>query len=160
DYAKVLDDDAVKSLAGDAKNKDDVAKQLHRGYQLFHNLGDRKANCVLCHGGPTFTDHGYHNLRVGDSGRDPQKGKEPGRFRVVPVGEKDVALLGAYRTPTLRCLPRTAPYLHDGSAKEDLKAAVLWHVRGGVWNRFLDPLVRDEKDPRKWRDLGLSDEEV
>jgi cytochrome c peroxidase len=159
DYVKALDDDAVKALAGEGKSKDDVAKQLHQGYQLFHNVGDHKANCVLCHGGPTFTDHSFHNVGVGDTDYDPREGKAPGRIGVAPVGEKDATLIGAYRTPSLRCLPRTAPYFHDGSAN-DLHAAVLGHVRGGHWNWHLDPLLRDEKDPQKWRDLGLTNEEV
>lgn len=71
------------------------------GMELFAGKG----NCMLCHAGPTFSDNNYDNIGV-DSG-------DLGRFLVTTL-EMDK---GAFRTPQLRDLKYTAPYMHDGSQK-------------------------------------------
>ena len=103
----MLDEAAIKSLmAPDAPlAKGEAAQHLHRGYVLFS--GRDQAGCVRCHDGPTFTDHGFHNLAIGDSADVHLPGKETGRFAVVPSGVKDRQQIGAYKTPALRALPRT-----------------------------------------------------
>jgi cytochrome c peroxidase len=143
DYLKVLDEDALRSLGSDPAHKGETARDLAAGSRLFFNLGERRANCVACHRGGNFTDDGFHNLGVGSSARETEPGHEPGRFAVVPYGLKDRRLIGAFKTPTLRGLPRTAPYWHDGSAS-DLEAVVRAHARGGaLLNRYLDPEMHD-----------------
>ena len=57
--------------------------------------------------------------------------------------------MGAFKTPTLRELPRTAPYMHDGSLAS-LEEIVDFYDRGGHPNPALDPLIRP---------LGLSEQE-
>jgi cytochrome c peroxidase len=84
-----------------------------RGFRLFVGKGA----CVLCHGGWRFTDDRFHDvgLRSKDAGRGAVKGGTPG--------------LRAFKTPGLRELTRTAPYMHDGSlATLD---AVIRHYNGG-----------------------------
>jgi cytochrome c peroxidase len=140
DYEAVLGEAGVLEGLGKPKDvKADVARDLHRGYRLFYNRdGDRRANCVACHGGRQFSDGDFHNLGVGVPSLP---GQEQGRFVTVPVGQKNRHLIDAYKTPTLRGLLRTGPYLHDGSG-DDLSAVVGHHA---IANYHLDPEMRDDK---------------
>jgi cytochrome c peroxidase len=88
-----------------------------RGFALFTG----KAGCVLCHAGWRFTDDRFHD--VGLPGKDPGRG-------AVPGGTPGLA---AFKTPSLRELRRTAPYMHDGSLPT--LAAVLTHYTGGFVRR-------------------------
>ncbi len=136
-YEKALDDAALKKLGMEGK-KAEAAKRINEGYRLFHDLEAHKAGCVRCHDDREFTDGGFHNLGVGFQAFDP--GREPGRFASLPLGEKDRTLIGAYKTPTLRGLLRTAPYFHDGSAAT-LEEAVEFHLKGGQRNDYLDAAI-------------------
>jgi cytochrome c peroxidase len=78
-----------------------ISKPALRGLELF--VG--KANCSVCHSGPNFADKRFHNIGVEDG--------DVGRFALTKA-EID---RGAFRTPTLRNIALTAPYMHDGSAK-------------------------------------------
>jgi cytochrome c peroxidase len=156
DYTKVLkeafaarDKTALVALGldpeTDAEKAAAVAKQLANGRTLFFN----KARCNGCHVGDNWTDNTFHNIGVG--ARD---GKLPssaaGRFASQPTGHKNPDQFGAFKTPTLRHLLGTAPYLHDGSEK-DLAAVVEFYDRGGNANEFLDVRMRDEDAERAWR---------
>jgi cytochrome c peroxidase len=143
-YEKALDAAAWKDLKIDEKDKTDAARKIYRGYRLFHDLEERKTGCIHCHGGREFTDGRFHNLGVGFNKFDP--GEEPGRFASLPVGEKEGRLIGAYKTPTLRGLSRTAPYFHDGSAAT-LEEAVQFHTDGGQRNEYLDPELQKRDLP-------------
>ena len=88
-----------------------------RGFVLFTG----KAGCVLCHAGWRFTDDRFHDIGL--------PGKDPGRG-VVPGGTPGLA---AFKTPSLRELKRTAPYMHDGSLPT--LAAVLAHYTSGFVRR-------------------------
>lgn len=90
--------------AGDDNAMSDAAK---RGFALF----DGKAKCSACHAGPFFTDFGFHNLST--SLPDPKTGKRPDEGRFLVTGKEEDR--GAFITPTLREVYRTAPYFHDGS---------------------------------------------
>jgi cytochrome c peroxidase len=152
DYEAVLDEPAIEALGRKGYGKVSVAGDLHLGYVLFHNIGDRKANCIRCHSGATFSDGGFHNLGIW---ADPSL--QSGRFVTVPVGLQQRSLVGAYRTPTLRSLSQTGPYMHTGEL-DKLEEVVRFHARGGRFNSYLDPIMADERgDPR---DLALTDAEV
>jgi cytochrome c peroxidase len=69
-----------------------------------------KGNCATCHGGPTFSDERFHNTGIAWQGRVL---KDIGRAAVT----KREADRGAFKTPTLREVARTAPYMHDGSLR-------------------------------------------
>jgi cytochrome c peroxidase len=101
-----------------------------RGMALFRG----KARCVLCHNGPNFTDNQFHNLGVPQVG--PLK-EDLGRF-MVSRQERDK---GAFKTPTLRSIIETAPYMHDGVFKT-LEEVVQFKNAGGGGNSNLSPLMK------------------
>jgi cytochrome c peroxidase len=148
DFEAVLDEATLAKLAGKgAAEKAVAARRLLAGYGLFQG----EAGCARCHGGWAFTDADFHNVGIRESDYLPRPGAEPGRFRRVPVGLKESRLIGAFRTPTLRNLPRTGPYFHDGSA-ETLEDAVQYFNRGldAQFNLYLDPyLLTGPKTPRR-----------
>lgn len=115
----------------------DLAASLASGRTLFFN----KARCGSCHVGENFTDNGFHNLGVG-----VKDGKLPadslGRFAQLPTGHKNPDMVGAFKTPTLRGLAATGPYLHDGSEKT-LEAVIDFYDRGGNANEYLSTKMRD-----------------
>ena len=155
DFEAVLDDAALGRLAGKDADRAATAKALWAGYRFFHG----EAGCGRCHGGWAFTDGDFHNIGIRESDYLPAPGQEPGRFRNVPVGLKEARLIGAFRTPTLRNLPRTGPYFHDGSA-ETLFEAVQYYNRGvsAEFNRHLDPALL--AGPGTARRPGLHDDDV
>jgi len=108
--------------------RDALSRAAQRGLDLFRGKG----HCLGCHSGPTFADQRYHNLGVGMDKPNPDLGRE-----------KISTLLsdrGRFKTPTLRNIALTAPYLHDGS-EATLLAVVEFYNRGGVPNANLDPLM-------------------
>lgn len=74
-----------------------------RGLHLFRT----KARCINCHGGPTMSDDSFHNLGIHFFGRELQ---DLGRYEVTG----NPADSGAFRTPSLRNVPRNGPYMHNG----------------------------------------------
>lgn len=99
-----------KYLNGDKKA---LSVPARRGLELFE--GD--AGCVRCHNGPLLSDGKYYRLGVGrgDIGRAAITGKQEDAYR--------------FRTPSLREVSRTAPYMHDGS-KKTLYQVVEYYYRG------------------------------
>lgn len=73
------------------------------GLHLFRT----KARCMNCHMGPMFTDDDFHNLGLTYYGR---RLEDLGRYRQTGQAED----IGKFRTPTLRNVGRTAPYMHNG----------------------------------------------
>lgn len=74
-----------------------------RGFVLYTTEG---ADCFHCHGlGGLITDNRYHN-----NGMDTDFSADPGRYLVTG----DDGDMGKFRTPTLRNIELTAPYMHDG----------------------------------------------
>jgi cytochrome c peroxidase len=162
-------------FAGDTKAL--TAAQV-RGLQVFLGQG----RCVSCHviehNQALFTDNRFHNIGVGinaiqndvprlageflkakAAGADVDKAvlsdaktSELGRFAVTDVFDE----MGAFKTPTLRNIARTAPYMHDGSLKT-LKDVVVHYNNGGATkkgdkvNDFLSGGIRP---------LGLSDQQI
>ena len=92
------------------------------GLEVFRGKG----NCIACHVGPTFSDGLVHNTGVA---------WRNGRLTDVGAGA------GRFKTPTLREVTRTAPYMHDGSLMT-LEAVIEHYDRGGNRHKYLDPTVR------------------
>jgi len=113
-------------VAGD---KTAMSPAAVRGLALFTGKG----RCSLCHSDPTFSDQSFHNIGVGMDQKDPDLGREE-----VTKDPKD---RGKFKTPGLRNIALTYPYLHDGSAKT-LADVVALYDRGGVPNPNLDPKIR------------------
>jgi cytochrome c peroxidase len=94
-------------------------------------LYESKGQCWRCHLGKNFTDESFHNTGVGWGGEDI------GRIAVTKNAEDR----GKYKTPTLRGVKLTGPYMHDGSLKT-LEDVLEFYNRGGNVNPNLDPAIR------------------
>jgi cytochrome c peroxidase len=105
-----------------------IPEAAQRGLLLFRD----KARCTKCHSGFNFTDEKFHNLGIG---WDDNK-VDLGRYMVTKNAEE----LGAFKTPTLREISRTAPYMHDGRFRT-LEEVVNFYNKGGVKNPHQDPLI-------------------
>ncbi len=101
------------------------------GLQIFRGKG----NCTACHVGPNFTDEKLHNTGVAWRGSPRSSGQAVGSFADQGGGN------GTFKTPTLREVARTAPYMHDGSLAT-LNDVVDFYDRGGNRNPFLDTELR------------------
>ncbi len=118
-----------------------LTEQQRRGLRVFRGKG----NCTACHIGPTFSDEEFHNTGV--AWREG-KLQDEGRFAIS--GEQDDK--GAFKTPTLREVVRTAPYMHDGSLAT-LEDVIDFYSDGGRKNPHLDEEIR----PVKFTDQEKSD---
>jgi cytochrome c peroxidase len=103
-----------------------LSPEAQRGMKVFFSP---KAHCSACHVGPNFTDGGFHNLGVGITAEKP----DLGRMEV----SKQLGDRGAFKTPTLREIARTAPYMHDGSLAT-LEEVIEYYDKGGIPNPQLD----------------------
>ena len=112
--------------AGDAKA---MSTEQVRGMNVFFN----KAACDSCHLGFNFTDGSYVNVGIG---MDRSK-IDLGRY-VVTEREEDK---GAFKTPTLREVALTAPYMHDGRFRT-LEEVVEHYDKGGIKNPYLDARIK------------------
>ena len=105
--------------AGQSNALSDLEK---KGLAVFRGKG----NCSACHSGPNFTDEQFHNTGVAwREGALSDRGAGNGRFK----------------TPTLREVARTAPYMHDGSFAT-LDDVVEFYSKGGRPNPNLDAEIR------------------
>ena len=107
-----------------------LSASARRGLDIFRGKG----GCTGCHVGPTFSDEDFHNTGV--AWRTGVLTDE-GRARVT----RAVADRGAFKTPTLREVARTAPYMHDGTFAT-LTEVVAFYNRGGTPNPGLDRQLR------------------
>jgi cytochrome c peroxidase len=148
------------------KNKQTLDVRARRGFQLFTG----KAGCSQCHSitkdFALFTDNSLHNTGIGfkDAMTDKQPTKTkrvqvaPGVYVDVPsrviesvseikandIGRYEVTQKPAdrwrYKTPSLRNISLTVPYMHNGSIAT-LREVVEFYNRGGIANENLDPLI-------------------
>ena len=101
------------------------SEAAQRGYTIFAE----KAKCTNCHDGLLLTDQQFHNVGIGMDAAKPDIGRG-----AISKEEKDT---GAFKTPTLLDISKTAPYFHNGSAKT-LEDAVEVMTGGGKKNKYLD----------------------
>lgn len=143
-------DEFWAEIADGADDSDALTPQEKEGLKVF--IG--KGACIACHGGPNFTDWGFHNIGIDNSALpvnpDPDNGRSDGIAAVMgdefncsgdfsdatgpcrvdgltPPGPAD---LGAFKTPGLRCVSLTAPYMHTGTFAT-LEDVVEHYDRGG-----------------------------
>ena len=131
-----------------------ISESAARGSRIFR----RKGNCANCHeislNNALFTDNRFYNIGVGFkrlapvlealvAGNNPDdlaltdvQRSELGRFNVT----KTLADLGKFKTPTLRNIALTAPYMHDGSMKT-LEEVIEHYDKGGDKNRYIDAKI-------------------
>jgi cytochrome c peroxidase len=110
-------------------DKKAMSPEQVRGMAVFFD----KAKCDRCHEGANFTLNAYANLGVGTDKPDP----DVGRYAIT----KDPRDWGVFKTPTLREIEHTAPYMHDGSLKT-LEDVVEFYDKGARPNQNLDPNVK------------------
>jgi cytochrome c peroxidase len=111
-----------KFKAGD---KSAMSEAAQRGLNVFL----KKSNCSACHSGGNFSDAAFHNVGVGINDKKPDVGRQA---VTKLLGDR-----GAFKTPTLREIARTAPYMHDGRFAT-LEEVVAFYVKGGTANPQLD----------------------
>ncbi len=160
-----LDAPFDRFIAGDDRALDASAK---RGWALFNGRG----RCIGCHAyspaNPFFTDQRFHNLGIAAQRTDLRararqlQALAPAALDRAALSGEDLAELGrflvtehpadigGFKTPTLRNVAMTDPYMHDGSL------ATLWDVldhynKGGTPNPYLDGAIQR---------LGLSESEI
>jgi cytochrome c peroxidase len=107
-----------------AGNQSALDASATRGWNIFQAI-----KCTNCHDGVLLTDQQYHNVGIGMDQKDP----DVGRFKVTNKPEDT----GAFKTPSLRDIAKSAPYFHDGSAAT-LEDAVDVMLGGGKANPHLD----------------------
>jgi len=105
-----------------------LTESARRGFELFRG----KARCTRCHSGFNFTDEKFHNLGIGWDTNTV----DLGRYMVTKNPED----IGAFKTPTLREIARTAPYMHDGRFK-NLEEVVRFYNQGGIKNPHQDNTI-------------------
>jgi cytochrome c peroxidase len=109
-----------------------------RGLALF--IDPKRGNCAACHTVDQkyalFTDGKFHNIGEG-VGDDDGQFTDVGRYHQTKI-QTDT---GAFKTPTLRNIAETAPYMHNGSLKT-LKEVVDFYAGGGNSNPYLDKEIR------------------
>ena len=116
-----------------------LSPKARAGYEIFFN----KAHCSACHTGGNLSDGAFHNIGVGMDKDKPDAGRE-----AITKVEGD---RGSFRTPTLREIARSAPYMHDGSLAT-LEDVVNYYDKGGTPNDYLDEeiyplkLTAEDKD--------------
>jgi cytochrome c peroxidase len=119
----------------------ELTPQEDRGFRIFFT---ERGDCFHCHGNILLTDNVFHN-----TGLDSEFTADPGLFAVTHQPSD----LGLFKTPTLRNVEYTAPYMHDGRFNT-LEEVVQHYNRGTVYSPTVDPLMRPSTG------LGLSDDEV
>jgi cytochrome c peroxidase len=92
---------------GDASVLKNNPEAVH-GLQLFTDVNG--ANCISCHSGYNFTDQQFHDNGIGINNTMKQQGPDKGRSAVTKNSVNDFQ----FKTPSLRNVALTAPYMHDG----------------------------------------------
>lgn len=137
-----------------AGDKTALSKEQLKGLQLFLNEG----KCINCHSGPEFAggtvrkarkepielmemargiatyDNGFYNIGVRPTAQDPGVGASHPQFGPFSLTLRAgvsgrVAVQGAFKTPTLRNIELTGPYMHNGGMST-LKQVVAFYARG------------------------------
>jgi cytochrome c peroxidase len=134
-----------RALRGEAQ----LTEEEKKGLELFSTeydpaRGKRGADCFHCHGGTLFSDFGFRDNGLagdrGDSGRS------------IVTGRASDA--GQFKTPSLRNVALTAPYMHDGRFRT-LEEVVAHYDHGVTRTTTLDPNLAKHPDAG----LGLTADE-
>ncbi len=151
-----------------------LSPKARKGLQLF--VG--KAGCIECHNGPMLTDEKYYNLGVPRAPEFEESGLNQITFRFEQYAKgvperyyrtfKDDAGLyyttkkkedmGKFRTPSLRYIKYTAPYMHNG-VFFTLEEVIEFYNKGGGENEFTDGTHGVNTKTPILKPLNLTDEE-
>ncbi len=114
-----------------------MSVEAQRGLTIYEGKG----NCAACHDGPNLTDWQFHNIGVDSA--------DKGRGAKMKTEDEKAEFRGAFKTPGLRNVALTAPYMHNGSIGT-LEGVVEFYDRGGDRKDNLSPSIKP---------LGLTDRE-
>lgn len=128
---RTVDSPFDQYLAG---KKHALSPEAKRGMELFRG----KADCTQCHDGPNFTDDSFHSLGIATT--------DKGRGNII----NEPSMAYRFKTPGLRNVLLTGPYMHDGSLP-NLEAVLDFYNRGGGTGPNKDNLMKP---------LGLSKSEI
>lgn len=134
------DDVLADLLRGDQRALSTLSERQRAGYFVFRTKG-----CVRCHDYTDMRDDDFHNIGIGVD----KPNADIGRMKVT--GNPDD--WGKFKTPTLRNVADTAPYMHDGSMKT-LREVVDHYDKGGGANPHLDPKV-ERLNLEEWQKQDL-----
>lgn len=152
-----------------------ISPAAQRGWRLFRVQG----RCITCHtfskSRPFFSDYKFHNIGVSadkinliemlnNFNKEPNNGSlnkandphtnEANSEKYLPLGRYTISRqpedIGAFKTPMLRNIAVTAPYMHDGS-EETLVDVIKYYNKGGHANDYID---------RQMKQLNLTDDQV
>jgi len=115
-------------------DKKAISAKAQKGFALFKG----KAKCTTCHDGFNFSDGSFHNIGLNDG---ELKDAELGRYNV----KGRAGWYGVMKTPTLRDITKSAPYMHDGSVKT-LEEATTICASGGRYENNVKNKSLDIKD--------------
>lgn len=140
------------------RDRSKLSKSAARGLLIFR----RKGNCANCHeismNDALFTDNRFYNLGQGFEKMEAilpnfiaaiKQGQNPDDFRLTAEQRAELGRfnvthalqdIGKFKTPTLRNIALTAPYMHDGSIKT-LEEVVDYYDKGGHKNPYLDSAI-------------------
>ncbi len=119
-----------------------LSKSARQGLWIFESRG----GCWKCHSGTNLSDEEFHNTGVGFTEGDDSD-RDTGRMEAT----KDEKHKFQFKTPSLRDIEHTAPYMHDGSLKT-LREVVEFYNKGGAPK---DKLLDEEMQP-----LNLSEDDI
>ena len=111
------------------KNEEQLTISELNGYAIFNT---EKGDCFHCHSTNMFMDNLFHN-----NGLDNEPFTDLGRAKVTSNASDN----GKFKTPTLRNVEMTAPYMHDGRFAT-LEEVVEHYDSGGKYSTTVDPLMK------------------
>ena len=113
----------------DRRAEEPLSESEQRGFNIFFS---EKGDCFHCHGTVLFTDNLFHNNGLDAFSED------------VGLGAITAQALdfGKFKTPTLRNIEHTAPYMHDGRF-QTLEEVIDFYSEGLKFSRTVDPLMKN-----------------
>lgn len=111
------------------RGEDQLTSSELSGYAIFNS---EKGDCFHCHGTQMFMDNSFHN-----NGLDTEPFLDLGLAEV----SKEASDNGKFKTPTLRNIEFTAPYMHDGRFTS-LEEVIEHYNSGGNYSSTIDPLMK------------------
>lgn len=113
-----------------AGNSGAISESAERGFEVFKGKGA----CEKCHSGFNFSDGSFHNIGIKEPETSPI---DLGRFVMLPLPR----MRGAFKTPTLRDVELTAPYMRNGMYNT-LEEVIEHYDRGGDVKENLSPDIQ------------------
>lgn len=132
DLSDLLEEPAIAQTYNTAKEglkARPMSESAIRGRDLFFS---ERVNCAACHVGANLADEMFHNIGVGMDAKEPDIGRA-----AITGDPKD---WGAFKTPTVRNVEYSAPYMHDGSLNT-LMEVVEHYNKGGIPNKNLSDKI-------------------